>query len=970
MVGQSLTARALAAALLIVPLLAHAAGLGKLSVLSALGRPLNAEIEVLSLQPGELDSLSARLASNEAFRQAGVEYNPALLSLRFAIERRGGSAIVKLTSSQPINEPFLDLLVELQWASGRLVREYTFLLDPPGYAGPQVIAAAPAPSVPQPVPSAPPPAEVVPVAPVAAAPAPEPTPAPSPPPVTPDQPAAPEPAPQPLPPAAADVPAQPEAQSRPVKPDARIDEAPLAEERRPEARAIAEPEQARSYRVNRGDTLSEIAAKNLPAGVALNPITLNQMMIALFRSNKDAFIRDNINLVRTGRILAIPNREQIATLDAEEARQLVLSHAADFSQYRRNLAAAAERSRTDAAAPERTAAGRIEVKPAAVAPAAPKDELKLAKADPKDPAAAASRAAREDDIAARERALQEAQSRVADLEKNVADLRKLLELKNQQMAELEKKASAKAPEAPKPAAVVPPVAAAKTGDAKPAATPPLATTPETVKPAAEAPKPSAAPMVPEAAKPAVVATPAPAPAAPQAPAAPAAKAQEAPKAPATPAKAPESAPKPAPQPKPPAAAEPMMSFVDEFLENPMALGGLGLVAAILVGYGAWAWRRQKASRTLFRDSVLGPASSASGVSSVFGPGHKPGTAPSSVVLPSVSQTSTGGMETDEVDPIAEADVYMAYGRDGQAEEILKEALEKNPNRTPLHDKLLEIYANRRDAKSFEQTALKLKEITGGVGGEWDKAVALGRSIDADNSLYGGSGRGAAPAAAPVLDFDLNAAGAESAQPDLMLGTSAAEAGAPGPSVDIDLGIPGATEPALGGTSDFTGKGTLIIEPSEAQAAGGPLDFDLGTTDTQKTAASGLDFELPSPDATRAPAAEPAPATADAGRIDFDLEFDLGEMKSETGAGPAGAAGAGQGPLDLSAISLDLGGPAGEGGLPSTDPKWQEVATKLDLAKAYEEMGDKSGASELLNEVLREGDSAQKSQAQQLLAKLA
>src|SRR3990167_6047564 len=135
-VGKSIAIAVLAAALgLAAPYVANAAGLGRLSVQSALGQPLNAEIE-LTLQPGEEEGLIARLPSMSAFTQAGIEFNPALASVRFAIERRDGRAVLKLTTTQPVNEPFLDLLVELQWATGRLIREYTFLLDPPEYKGP------------------------------------------------------------------------------------------------------------------------------------------------------------------------------------------------------------------------------------------------------------------------------------------------------------------------------------------------------------------------------------------------------------------------------------------------------------------------------------------------------------------------------------------------------------------------------------------------------------------------------------------------------------------------------------------------------------------------------------------------------------------------------------------------------------------------------------------------------------------
>ncbi len=112
---------------LILPSLAWAAGLGKLSVLSTLGQPLRAEIEIVSLQRGEGDTLGAKLASGEIFRQANIDLNPALLSVKFAVQRRpSGQYVMSLTSGQPINDPFIDVLVELNWANGRLVREYTF----------------------------------------------------------------------------------------------------------------------------------------------------------------------------------------------------------------------------------------------------------------------------------------------------------------------------------------------------------------------------------------------------------------------------------------------------------------------------------------------------------------------------------------------------------------------------------------------------------------------------------------------------------------------------------------------------------------------------------------------------------------------------------------------------------------------------------------------------------------------------
>ncbi len=126
--------------------MANAAGLGKLTVLSALGQPLRAEIELTAVSNDEASHLVAKLASPDAYRAANVEFNPALLSLRFAVEQRGGRQFVRITSPQPLNEPFVDLLLELSWDNGRLVREYTFLLDPAELRTTQSaqVAAAPA----------------------------------------------------------------------------------------------------------------------------------------------------------------------------------------------------------------------------------------------------------------------------------------------------------------------------------------------------------------------------------------------------------------------------------------------------------------------------------------------------------------------------------------------------------------------------------------------------------------------------------------------------------------------------------------------------------------------------------------------------------------------------------------------------------------------------------------------------------
>ena len=807
------TFRLAAAACLLVPLMAQAAGLGRLTVQSALGQPLRAEVEVVSVQRGEQESLNARIAPPDAFRAAGIEFSAVMADIRVAVERRDGRAVLRLTSTQPVNEPFVELLLELQWANGRLVREYTFLLDPVEYKAPKAVAVAPPPVIAErPVPAAPAPAK----------------------------PAAP-----------------------------------------------AQPKPAAAYEVKRGDTLSKVARENKAGDV-----TVNQMLVALYRANQSAFIRNNMFLMRSGHVLKIPERSAATAVDPAEATRLVREHSVEFDEYRRGLGAAvAAAPAKPTPPPEREAPGRIAPKPPAAAPKQPKDQIKLSKAEASKPATPSGRAAAEDDKVALNRALKESQSRVADLEKQIADLKKLIELKNQQLALIEQKSAGKpaaatpapAPVAPKPAPAAEP--------AKAAAAP--------AKPAAETPKPAA-----EVAKAPVQPAPAAPPAAPKTP-------------PAT------AKPKPPPPPPPP----PEVSLLDEFLENPVALGGLVGVLALLIGYGAWAWRRKKASQV--RDEGFGSIAAASAA---------PAAAQEPSAPAAAAQASAVEPSLEEVDPIAEAEVYLAYGRDTQAEAILNEALAAEPDRLVLHAKLLEIHAQRKDKSAFERTALKIKGLTGGSGPEWDKATSLGRSIDPENGLYGSGPAVAAPetatpaasAASPTLDFDIGGATSPGTTSD-----AAAQA------VDFDIGGTTSEQPAAGG---FKPSDTVVLSAQDMQAA--KMDFDINAAAQE---------QAPPKAAAAAPAApaEPAP-------LDFDLDFDLGEDKAKPAAAPA---------ADIGSLSLDVGAAGTPAPGAEVDPKWQEVATKLDLAKAYQEMGDKSGARELLDEVMKEGDAAQQEEAKRVLAKL-
>ena len=954
--------------LALLPLEVPAAGLGRLAVSSGLGQPLRAEIEVVSLQRAEAESLSARIATPEAFRDAGVEYGAVVPRVRTALERRPNDRyVIVLSTPQPVEEPFLDLLVELNWASGRLVRQYTFLLDPVDYRGPQPIAAAPAkPAVTEVRPiDAPRPPEVSAAAPVAAPPAAAAEPAPS-------SPTAPTPAETP----AAQPPPEPAAVAPAPATPAPAPATPAPAAPAPAAAAASASGPVATYEVQKGDTLSKVAQQYRPEGV-----TLQQMLVALYRANEEAFIRKNMNLVRAGRVLTIPDREAVDVIAAADAGRIVVAQWQDFNDYRAQLggAIAAAPARTEP--PQQRAAGQITEQPEATAAApkaAPRDELRISKADEAKGAKAAA-AARADDLAARERALQEANSRVGDLERNVKELQGLVELKNKQLADLQKQAeaakaaAAKATDAEAAKAAAKAAAATKVAEAEAAkAAAAKAAEAEAAKTAAAKAAAAAAAKAPEPAKAVEVAKAPeapkavePAPAAPPKPEAPKA---EAPKPPAPPKAA--AAPK---KPAPPPPPEP--SLVEAILDEPLYLaGGGGGILALLIG--GYLWRKKRSAK--LENSLLGVTTTDS--SSVFGTtgGRSVDTGGSSLQT-DFSQSGIGAIDTDEVDPVAEADVYMAYGRDAQAEEILKEALLKDPNRQTVRVKLLEIYAARKDLKAFETTAGEIYAATGGQGPEWQKAVELGLSIDASNPMYGGGGGrretggraperdtvvlpaagGAAAAMAsdlafdlaggkalPSIDFDLGGGGraAAPAVPDLALDV-ASQAPA---DLGFDLNLGGDSQkPAVEEASDFSPSGTFIMDAATKKAVS-----DMVEAQGASTGSLDIDFELPGTKGGASPGEQTArmPAAANVTEIDFKL----GEPTK-----PAAAA------MDLGGISFDLGKGGGEGA--PVDARWQEVATKLDLAKAYEEMGDKDGARELLNEVLKEGDAAQQQQAKQMLA---
>ncbi|HEY5307948.1 MAG TPA: FimV/HubP family polar landmark protein, partial [Casimicrobiaceae bacterium] len=396
----------LVAGALAAPFSAHALGLGKLTVESALGQPLVARIELLPGSKEELDTLAAKVADPSLYRQNNLQYQSVLARARIAVERSpNGDAYLKVTSPVTVNEPFLDLMVEANWSSGRVVRDYTFLLDPPGSAEqPQVEPMAPrSPG------SAPRAAQAAPRS-------------------------------QPAPAAAA----------------------PTTAASAPAAAQPAPKGEGETYQVKRGDTLSKIAGQYKPEAV-----TLEQMLVALFRGNQGAFEGANMNRLRAGAIITIPNAAEASSEQAPDATKVVRVQAADWRTYRDHVAGNAP---LVAEGGSRATGGKIgtavEEKVPAVRPGS--DQLRVSK-DAAGKGVAGAVGAAESNVA-RDAALRDAQSRIADLEKTLKDLQRAVEIKNQTMAQLQSQTdAAKGKASAVVAPVAPPPAPTKAADAKAAA---------------------------------------------------------------------------------------------------------------------------------------------------------------------------------------------------------------------------------------------------------------------------------------------------------------------------------------------------------------------------------------------------------------------------------------------------------------------------------------------------------------------
>lgn len=959
----------LAVCLALLPLSSYAAGLGKLNVTSGIGEPLKAEIELLSVTPEELSTLAATIASEDAYAQQGIPRLGIHNNIKVDIAKNDdGSPILKIHSNQPVSDPYLDMLIQVDWATGRLQREYTVLLDPPGYK-PESTTSIP---------------------------------------VT-------------LPSSGGSNNVQGSNNSansnvgdvsQPVTKKSKKQRRPAPPVVQNEQEVVSEPvgSGAQELTTKRGDTLSAVAKEMQVEGVSLD-----QMLVGLYENNKDAFAKGNMNRLKVGQIIKVPSKDVLTGIDQQQAKKTIKIHSADWNAYRNALAGNVEAAPALAEAEQKqSTSGKIATAEDKAAPVAmgPKDVVKLSAGDKagaknaKDGSKSleAKIVALQEETTARENSLKEANDKAAVLEKQIADMQKLIAMKSQSMADLQKNAEAAAK---KPEVAETPKEVAKAEVAPPADTKPVE---------AAIPPPVETPVAkPEEKKPAV-----------------------------TPPVA-----VPVPVVEEPSFLAGLMNSVDLTV-----LGGVGGVAFLGAG---WMFLRNKRRKDLdsFERGIL--TSGGLRANTVFGNTTGNASMSDTSFLTDFAQSADGSMiDTNDVDPIAEAEVYMAYGRDAQAEEILKDAISKEPKRYELHLKLLEMYAARKDTSAFEAIAGELYTTLGAADPTWAKVAAIGAGLEPSNPLYNVSKSVATDSLASQnlaaadfsdiavatdndLDFSFNDDELINTQVSEVDANSAvmqsfAEANNVDSDISFDLGTL-ENGPKVVADDVASNVDAIANQVVSKDTSSNLMDFDLGefatnvapaenekisevsapemVTDSFELNASDIatstdfdmDFNLPSEAESENLTLTSSVAPSVIDDISFDLDFPTEEKAKLVEADtPMDASEitfdfpAIEEPVvakvdvaksdemeantfDLSAIDLNLADAESElvvdkpASMKATKvgsevAESQDVNIKLDLVAAYIDMDDKEGARELLEEILKEGGPQQQSRARELLDSLA
>lgn len=878
----------LAIALALAGTNALALGLGPVRVMSKLNQPLQAEIPVIQGGAGEAEGLLVNLADQEDFEKLGISRSNLGVPLEFSVAKDAhGQTVIRVTSKEPVRSTYLDFLIEANWPKGRMLREYTVLLDPPITApaatAPAAVAAAPAMS----------------------------------------------------------EPAKPAA-SRPATPAAESPAPPAPVERKAVAHAAPSPAPARKVvegeygPTKAGETLSAIARETRQGNA-----DINQMMLALLKSNPDAFYRNNINALKRGVILRVPSADDVRAIgSASEAAQQVQAQVEDWRGGRAattRVASEGDRSTPSsvAAKPPKSAAPavaaasskkgdeRLELVP----PKAGKDSLAMADR-PGAPGAGSSSANTEasrelartkEALAASDQATGELKSRVKDLEDLKSKNERLITLKDSEIAELQQKLkdlqSAKGvatPTTPAKAAGDAAAAAAvdkkdiwgdnakgsaspasKTGDAKPADVKPADTGKATdAKPAAtvpvdhaaapattaatEAAKTAAPSDKPATAAPSASATPATAPTATTSTSSPAAApASTAPASatPTPPAPTPaetkplaDHAAAPASTPAKPASAKPAATPPKSLAQpawyeadwvKPAAIGG----AVVLVLLGLLGMRKRKTAAAVATSAAATSSLADSFGESPFG----------------ANADARGAIETDI--------------------ENLQDKIAADPHNLGAHLELLSIFYAERDVARFEEAAEHMHQFVADPHqAEWAEVQAMGEELAPHHPLWAQPGHDAAThfdaAHADTAHTAFDAAAFE--QDDRNATTHEDHFAPPAEALDFGFGVPAAH----------------VADAPDAHAG---TDHSFGFDSIPPLGDTHMIAE-PEPVAPPSSAAVPAPSE------DFFADEDA-------------------------------------------------VGTKLDLAKAYLDMGDPDGARSMLEEVVAEGSDAQRAEANRLIADL-
>ena len=1124
--------------LIVMPLVASALGFGNIKLNSALNEPLDAEISLLSATVDEVSGLTVKMASREAFLRAGVDRPAFLNSFNIEIKSRADDTFyIHMTSRQPVREPFLNFLLELNWYNGRILREYTVLLDPPGRVlkQPAVIATPevtqPAQIAREPEPEIAPEPEMAPE-PVESAPVPFPVPAPvaveAETEIETPAPAEPESMPEPEPVAVEPQPVEEEVVAEEVLPEPVAEPEAMPESIQADAEVLPEPEVVTAdnlepaaagestafsddtelfpriplteyqegrtasssasepiaqgeldYGITRkGDNLWTVA-KKLQAGD--ESVSIYQIMMALLKNNPEAFRDGNINRLKIGHVLRIDDPALLQAMSDDEARAAYRLQTEEWERYRQEQLA----SPSSAEAPQPIVAGELEA-PVETAESEATGELTVAAPGGEELSAGEglADAALNGEVATLKEELRQLRSdaeamggtdaglnnQIKELEAELADMQRAISIQDTELATVQQMAG-KANEAE----VVEEASVAEDKTGEPVATEKEAVvTEETVAVVETAEDGSVQEVITtteqieqEPAPVAEVETPV----------------VEEPVQPPAPAVVPTPAPAPAPQ----AETGFMATLNGIFATIAATLTGMmgsmvgdslllfvGLpILLVLIILMVIVIRRRKQAQGGFQESIL------TGEPASVTADEAEAKEEESSFLSDFAVSGAGAIQAEdsEVDPLTEADVFMAYGRYEAAEERLTEALENDPSRKELKLKLLELYNATKNQSAFESAAEDFYASLGEDANSdpmWEKVLTMGLELAPNNPLF--TGDVVAPTTAgeePVAeDPGVNLSDSQVMDIGLETGVFQAEDLEPEKEetseLDFNLDLGEAAESEVGeemsetaspmeeepvaaednaldfdlelnsGAADETDSAeppTAEMEMPEETDAG--LDFNLDTGDgsaAETEDIGGLDFELDSGDETATDLqVEDSGIELDVAKEDAedampDLEFSLDtdestaevtltEESDETMVINLDDSDAAVGENEDTAIDLnledtdsptietaaddvndetlaiDLGDSLDFESMDSDSEDTaadltldveeasdaadldlaaggDEVGTKLDLARAYIDMGDPEGARSILDEVLDEGNDEQKQEAQQLIQQIA